>query len=46
MILNAQLRVNETRLKQRSDDNKLAIVMARLYESRKELELEGHVLPT
>lgn len=45
MILNAQLRVNETRLKQKADENKLAAVMARLWEARKELEIEGHVLP-
>lgn len=40
-ILNAQLRVNEVRLKARADENKLAAVMARLWAAKKELELEA-----
>lgn len=44
MALNAQLRVNEHRLKKSHDDSKLAVIMARMWEVRKALELEGHVL--
>lgn len=44
MALNAQLRVNEHRLKKSHDDSKLTVIMARMWEVRKALELEGHVL--
>ena len=39
--MNAQLRVNEHRLKKSQDDTKLASIMARMYEVRKQLELEA-----
>jgi len=45
MALNAQLRVNEHRLKKSHDDSKLAVIMAKMWEVRKQLEIEGHVLP-
>jgi len=41
LVLGAQLRVNEHRLKKSQDDTKLAIIMARLYEVKKKLELEA-----
>lgn len=41
LVLNAQLRVNEHRLKKSQDDTKLASIMARMYEVRKQLELEA-----
>lgn len=41
LVLNAQLRVNEHRLKKSQDDTKLATIMARLYDVKKQLELEG-----
>jgi len=40
LVLGAQLRVNEHRLKKNQDDTKLAGIMARLYEVKKQLELE------
>lgn len=44
MALSTQLRVNEHRLKKAHDADKLAVIMARFYEVKKALELEGHVL--
>jgi hypothetical protein len=41
LVLGAQLRVNEHRLKKSQDDTKLATIMARLYEVKKKLELEA-----
>lgn len=41
LVMNAQLRVNEHRLKKSQDDTKLSSIMARMYEVRKQLELEA-----
>jgi hypothetical protein len=38
--------VDEQRLKRKPDDEKLAAIMARLWEVRKELEREGHIIPS
>jgi len=43
-VVRTAVSVDEQRLKRKPDDDKIARMLARLYEVRKELELEGHVI--
>jgi hypothetical protein len=44
-VVRAAVSVDEQQLKRKPDDEKIARMLARLYEVRKQLELEGHVIP-